>query len=167
MPRMESTAKMGKTMSFSQSFPSVSTHPTEWGAQPTRYASVRDLEKVRANAGKPRPWSTNPWMTPQPSLTMRMDGAQWARPATPSSAVGLNLVPHIPPNYATTRPASTRRMYEVPNGYSGLPAYDGSAGRATSLLMHQRIVAAGNNTRLTPQSLSRPGRIFRDDCGVY
>ena len=82
------------------------------------------------------------------------------------SAVGLNLVPHTPPNYATTRPASTRRMYEVPNGYSGLPAYDGLKGRATSPSRTSASLRRAT-TLSTPQSQSRPGCIFRDDCGVY
>ena len=166
MPRTEMTAKMGKGMSFSAQFPTPSKHSTEYGAQPTRYASVRDLGKSQpASKASRAPWA--PWMTPQPALTFKASGASYDRPATPSGAIGLNMVPATPPNYASTRPTPSRRSLEVPSGYKGVPAYDGAAGRASSLLMHNRIAVASGAAPKTAVEQARPGRLFTDDCGVY
>ena len=175
MPRLESTAKMGKAMSFSSQFGTPTKHPTEYGAQPTRYASVRDLGKVQpaaashSKASGPSasraPWE--PWKTPQPNLTFKMSSATYARPATPSGAVGLNLVPATTSHYPSTRPTPSRRSLEVPSGYKGVPTYDGAAGRASSLLMHNRVAVGSGATPKAATEQARPGRLFTDDCGVY
>jgi len=158
LPRTPGTAKMGKSMSMTQELAGLSRHPTEPGPQQTRYTSVTDLAKAPPSQLSHK---IPPWYSPYPPIahagsrdSISLTGTIYSRPATPSPAIRVGLVtsqPEIAPGIKYMPPTTVRRAAETVSGYSGVPVYDGAAGRASGLLMITRRSAA-RNTQLAMAS---------------